>query len=130
MRVCGTAVRPDRLQEALRLNEPLAMAYYLKEDLRQIWWQADKRTARRVLHSWLTRARASGVRMLVQFADTLEQFQGVYSENAFMQLLRNPLNPSPLVAWAVRGQCSPSAGRSCRGNGSFRPGDGRWPCSC
>jgi len=47
----------DRLQEALRLNEPLAIAYYLKEDLRQIWWQTDKRTARRVLRSWLARAR-------------------------------------------------------------------------
>src|SRR5580704_16081338 len=27
----------QRLQEALRLNAPLATAYYLKEDLRQIW---------------------------------------------------------------------------------------------
>jgi transposase len=65
----------ERLREALLLNEPLAMAYYLKEDLRQIWWQADKRTARRVLRSWLAKARASGVRMLVQLADTIEQFQ-------------------------------------------------------
>ena len=30
---------PARLQEALDLNRPLAMAYYLKEDLRQIWQQ-------------------------------------------------------------------------------------------
>jgi transposase len=64
-----------RLQEALRLNEPLATAYYLKEDLRQIWSQPDKRTARRVLRDWLKRARASGIRMLVRFADTLEEHQ-------------------------------------------------------
>jgi transposase len=64
-----------RLQEALRLNAPLATAYYLKEDLRQIWSQPNKRTARRVLRDWLLRARASGVRMLVQFADTLEEHQ-------------------------------------------------------
>lgn len=51
----------QRLQEALRLNEPLALAYYLKEDLRQIWTQPDQRTARRVLRDWLARARASGV---------------------------------------------------------------------
>lgn len=65
----------QRLMEALRLNEPLATAYYLKEDLRQIWYQPNKRTARRVLRDWLARARASGIRMLVQFAATLEEYQ-------------------------------------------------------
>lgn len=65
----------QRLLEALRLNEPLATAYYLKEDLRQIWSQPNKRTARRVLRDWLARARASGIRMLVQFAATLEEYQ-------------------------------------------------------
>jgi len=29
---------PERLQEALRLNEPLAKAYYLKEELNEIWF--------------------------------------------------------------------------------------------
>src|SRR5208337_2307094 len=47
----------QRLEEALRLNEPLATAYYLKEDLRQIWDQPNKRIARRVLQDWLKRAR-------------------------------------------------------------------------
>jgi transposase len=65
----------DRLMEALRLNQPLAIAYYLKEDLRQIWSQPNKRTARRVLRDWLARARASGIRMLIQFANTLEQHE-------------------------------------------------------
>lgn len=65
----------QRLEEALRLNVPLATAYYLKEDLRQIWQQPNKRTARRVLRDWLARARASGIRMLAQFADTLEAHQ-------------------------------------------------------
>jgi len=65
----------ERLRQALRLNEPLALAYYLKEDLRQIWTQPNKRMARRVLRDWLARARASGVRMLVQFATTLEEHQ-------------------------------------------------------
>jgi transposase len=63
----------ERLQEALRLNEPLALAYYLKEDLRQIWDQPDKRTARRLLRDWLARARATGLSQLLQFADTLEE---------------------------------------------------------
>ena len=28
-----------RLEEVLRLNKPLAVAYYLKKDLRQLWHQ-------------------------------------------------------------------------------------------
>jgi transposase len=68
----------QRLEAALELNAPLATAYYLKEDLRQLWAQPNKRTARRVLRDWLARARASGVRMLCQFANTLEEHaQGI-----------------------------------------------------
>lgn len=63
----------QRLREALRLNTPLTLAYYLKEDLRQIWEQWDKATARRVLRDWIRRARASKIPMLVQFADTMKQ---------------------------------------------------------
>jgi transposase len=65
----------QRLEEALRLNQPLATAYYLKEDLRQIWSQPDKRTARYVLRDWLARARASGIALLRQLADTLASYQ-------------------------------------------------------
>jgi len=65
----------ERLEEALAINVPLATAYYLKEDLRQIWSQPNKRTARKVLRDWLARARASGIRLLIQFAATLEEHQ-------------------------------------------------------
>ncbi len=68
----------QRLEEALRLNTPLTVAYYLKEDLRQIWLQPNKATARRVLDDWMARANASGIRMLQQFATTLEEHrQGI-----------------------------------------------------
>jgi transposase len=63
----------QRLQQALALNTPLTTAYYLKEDLRQIWQQPDKATARRVLRDWIGRARASGIRMLAQLAATLSE---------------------------------------------------------
>ena len=46
----------------------LTIAYYLKEDLRQIWQQASKATARRVLDDWIRRAEASGIAMLQRFA--------------------------------------------------------------
>lgn len=68
----------QRLEDALRLNTPLTIAYYLKEDLRQIWQQRNKATARRVLNDWIARARAADVRMLEQFAATLvEHRQGI-----------------------------------------------------
>ena len=66
---------PQRLERALLLNEPLATVYYMKEDLRQIWLQANKRLARLFLEDWLAGARASGIRMLEKFADTLEEHQ-------------------------------------------------------
>jgi transposase len=66
---------PRRLREALRLNLPLATAYYLKEDLRQIWQQSNKLVARLVLEGWLRQARASNIDMLIRFADTLEEHQ-------------------------------------------------------
>jgi transposase len=58
----------SRLQEALRLNAPLATAYYLKEDLRQFWEQPDKSSARRFLRDWIARADASGITVLKKFA--------------------------------------------------------------
>lgn len=62
---------PQRLREALRLNESLAIAYYLKEDLRQIWQQPSKLAARLKLTDWYQQALASGVRILQEFARLL-----------------------------------------------------------
>jgi transposase len=66
-----TRDEPQRLQEALRLNQPLACAYYMKEDLRRVWEQPDKAAAQCVLDDWIRRAESSGIRMLIQFAHTL-----------------------------------------------------------
>jgi transposase len=63
----------ERLAEALDLNTPLTKAYYMKEELRQIWNQATKAAARRLLDSWIRRAEASGVGMLRRFAATLQE---------------------------------------------------------
>lgn len=61
----------ERLEEALRMNQPLATVYYMKEDLRQIWMQPDKATASQVLDDWMRRAEASCIKVLQQFAGTL-----------------------------------------------------------
>lgn len=62
----------QRLEQALRINQPLATAYYLKEDLRQFWRQTGKRAAEDFLNGWVARAQASGVAMLQKFAKTLQ----------------------------------------------------------
>jgi transposase len=62
---------PGRLREALRLNESLATACYLKEDLRQIWEQLGRFPARMKLLDWYHQAIDSGIRVLQDFARTL-----------------------------------------------------------
>ncbi len=62
-----------RLQEALQRNQPLATAYYLKEDLRgQLWQQPHYYAAERFLDRWCRRARAAGIGFLEKFANTLQ----------------------------------------------------------
>ena len=62
---------PDRLKEALEVNRPLAAAYYMKEDLRRLWMQPDKKTARKFLIDWIYRAGSSRVPMLFKMARTV-----------------------------------------------------------
>jgi len=62
---------PERLREALRLNEPLAMAYHLKDELNEIWEQDDREAAESLLMDWIVYAESSGVRVLKEFSRTL-----------------------------------------------------------
>jgi transposase len=66
-----TRKEAEHLEAALHLNAPLAAAYYLKEDLRQLWKQPSKASATRFLDAWIARARSTGLRQLVQMANTL-----------------------------------------------------------
>jgi transposase len=86
-----TRDEPKRLREALKLNEPLAMAYYMKEDLRQVWEQPNKRAARRVLRVWIQRAETSGIRMLIQLAHTLAACR-----NQILAYYDYPISTGPL----------------------------------
>ena len=60
-----------KLKEALALNQSLAVAYYLKEDLRQFWEQPGKKFATSFLAGWIKRAEASGIQILQQMGKTL-----------------------------------------------------------
>jgi transposase len=61
----------ERLYEAMKLNEPLAIAYYMKEYLREIWKQPNKSKAAEYLDDWASKALSSGIKMLIKFARTL-----------------------------------------------------------
>jgi transposase len=86
-----TRDEPKRLQEALKLNEPLATAYYMKDDLRRVWEQPNKQAARRVLKAWIQRAETSGIRMLIQFAHTLAGHR-----NQILAYYDYPISTGPL----------------------------------
>ncbi len=62
---------PERLRQALKLNEPLAIAYHLKDQLNEIWEQDDQETAQALLMDWIVYAESTGIRILKQFAKTL-----------------------------------------------------------
>jgi transposase len=61
----------QRLNKALEINQPLATAYYMKEDLRQLWDQKNKVAAEAFLNDWVLRARVSKNAILSKFANTL-----------------------------------------------------------
>lgn len=61
----------ERLDRALELNAPLFVAYYLKDQLRLLWSQPDKRTARQFLEGWIQLADLTGIRVLKSMARTL-----------------------------------------------------------
>ena len=65
----------QRLEAALRVNQPLALAYYMKEDLLQLWKQPDKQAARSFINDWISRALASGITMLIRFAKRLGAYR-------------------------------------------------------
>ena len=81
-----------RLQEALQLNQPLATAYYLKDDLRRVWQQEDKECAAFLLDDWIKRAAISGIQMLTKFAKTLAAHRsGILAYYDFDRLSTGPL---------------------------------------
>lgn len=82
----------QRLDEALKLNEPLATTYYMKEELRNIWHQPDKASAQKALDEWVRKAATSSVNMLKQFSKTLAAHRsGILAYFDFDGLSTGPL---------------------------------------
>lgn len=61
----------NRFENILQTNEPLFKAYYLKEDLCQIWMQKDKKAGEEQLKYWCERAQESKLPAMVKAANSL-----------------------------------------------------------
>lgn len=81
----------ERLEEALRFNASLAIAYYLKEELRYLWCQLDWLAAKKFLDDWIRRADASGIKQLRAFAKTLRKH-----EMGILNWYDHPISTGPL----------------------------------
>jgi transposase len=60
-----------KLDAALALNEPLSVAYLLKEELGLLWQQANGRHAWNFMRAWCAKAKASQIPQLGAMAKTL-----------------------------------------------------------
>jgi len=59
------------LEQALRFNEPLWFAYYLKEELRWLWNQPTRAGMRKYLEAWCAQAMESGIVQMISLAKTV-----------------------------------------------------------
>lgn len=72
--ICDKKYR-TRLENALAMNRPLSEGYYLKEQLREIWMQADRKAAELVLLDWVKQAGESKVPQLMRMASTVMAYR-------------------------------------------------------
>ena len=80
-----------RLEEALRINQPLATAYYLKEEFRHFWEQENLAAATAFLDDWCRRAEASTLSVLLQMAKTFRMHREL-----LLNYHRCPISTGPL----------------------------------
>jgi len=64
------------LDTVLKFNQPLAMAYYLKEELFLLWDQPSRQAMSNFLKSWCRRAMATKIQKLITLAKTLLRHMG------------------------------------------------------
>jgi transposase len=89
----------EKLQEALTLNAPLAMAYYMKEDLRRFWDFPNANQAEKHLDVWIRRAERSGIAVLKTMARTL---QG--NKRGLLNWYKHPISNGPLEGFNNKAQ--------------------------
>jgi len=60
-----------KLDRALRLNEPLLVGWYMKEELRELWNQPSRQDMEAFMKDWCEKAEQSGIGQMIKMAKTL-----------------------------------------------------------
>jgi len=60
-----------KLEEALHLNEPLLLSWYLKEELHELWNQNSRKEMKAFLKDWCDKAGQTGIGQMIKMAKTL-----------------------------------------------------------
>jgi len=60
-----------KLDEALQLNEPLLLGWYMKEELRELWNQPSRQKMESFLKDWCQKAEQTTIGQLIKMAKTL-----------------------------------------------------------
>lgn len=81
----------QRLAKALKINQPLAAAYYLKEELQQLWLQPDVQAATKFLNSWTKKLYATGMSAFKRFANGL-----LAHRTGILNWFYHPISTGPL----------------------------------
>jgi transposase len=66
-----TTEQIPRLDQALQLNEPLLLGWYLKEELGELWNQPSRTQMKAFLKDWCEKAAQSGIGQMLKMAKTL-----------------------------------------------------------
>jgi transposase len=60
-----------KLDQALRLNEPLLVGWYLKEELRELWNQPSRHDMETFMKDWCEKAEQCAIGQMMKMAKTL-----------------------------------------------------------
>lgn len=91
-----------RLENALAMSEPLSKAYYLKEQLREIWSQVCKEDAEAVLSDWAEQAKDSKVPQLQKMAMTILAWYDCHISTGKVEGINNKIKVMKRNAYGFR----------------------------
>lgn len=81
----------DKLEEALAINMPLAKAYYLKDELKQIWQKNNYKEASKALDQWIEKAETTKLVPLKKFCNLLRGHR-----SGILNWYKHPISTGPL----------------------------------
>lgn len=103
--------KKNRLENILQTNKPLFHAYYLREDLDQIWMQSSKQQAEKQLIYWCERAKETKLTPFIKVANTImAKRSGILAwydapvTNAMLEGINNKIKVMKRRAYGYRDQ--------------------------